>query len=170
MDMADRLNPRGELLCYGPDVAFRRTTALPYGDRQAGLSGLENGKWQNVLWMVRQSARFCHAFTLFGSGFPLWSNVLGNPEHARPPWEAGEALRRVMWFVVDTAVEINRRIAQRICAPTGGAKLLWESGSRRRRVSSLMQTPFLRSKLHSSPPQLVQMAHSGHPTITPANS
>ena len=86
MDMADRLNPRGELLCYGPDVAFRRTTALPYGDRQAGLSGLENGKWQNVLWMVRQSARFCHAFTLFGSGFPLWSNVLDGFAQATGPY------------------------------------------------------------------------------------
>ena len=76
MDMADRLNHRGKSFRCGLHVAFRRTTALPYGDGQAGLSGLENGKWQNVLWIIRRRARFCHAFTLFGSGFPLLGNVL----------------------------------------------------------------------------------------------
>lgn len=71
MDMADRLNPRGELLRYGLHATLRRMTALPYSDGQAGLLGLENEKWQNVLRIVRRKTRFCHAFTLLESDFPL---------------------------------------------------------------------------------------------------
>ena len=76
MDIADRLNPRGELLRYGLHVSFRRMTALPYGDGQAELLGLENGKRQNVLWIIRRRPRFCHAFTQLGTSFSLLGNVL----------------------------------------------------------------------------------------------
>ena len=88
MDMAGRLDREGELFCCEICRIFGRTPALPFGDGETRLWGLGSGKRQKVLRIVRRRARFCHAFTIFGTVFSLSGKVLA--DSCRSPVSLGD--------------------------------------------------------------------------------